>query len=252
MSRISIRMIAPVAAALLSACASSPSTSSFGPAPARGFESPGGFANIGYATWSGSEPSYRLYPGDVVDVSVLSAPELNRTLTVQPDGRISMPLTPPIMAADRSTTEIEQALASAYSSQLLRPEISVSVKQASALKVFVAGEVDRPGVYDMPGDIDALQAVVMAGGFKVSAKRDKVIIIRRAVGGQPMVRTADLRQAAYNALQADAVPLRRFDIIYVPRTAIANVGLFMQQYFRDGLPIQFTYALNGSQYFTSR
>ena len=251
MSRLSIRMIAPAAAALLSACASSPSAPGFGVAPSRGFESPGGFANIGYATWNGNEPSYRLYPGDQVDVSVLSAPELNRTLTVQPDGRISMPLVPPIMAADRSTTEIEQALASAYSSQLLRPEISVSVKQASALKVFIAGEVDKPGVYDMPGDIDALQAVVMAGGFKVSAKRDKVIIIRRAVGGAPMVRTADLRQAAFDALRGDAVPLRRFDIVYVPRTAIANVGLFMQQYFREGLPVQFTYALNGSQYFST-
>jgi polysaccharide export outer membrane protein len=217
-----------------------------------GYPGANGFADIGYATWDEHEPLYRMYPGDVLDVSVLSAPELNRTVTVSPDGRISMPLVTPVMVADRSTTEVESALAQAYANTLIRPQVSVAVNKASSLKVFVAGEVTNPGVYDMPGDIDALQAVVMAGGFKVSAKREKVIIIRRSVGGQPMMRTADLRKAAFQALTADAVPLRRFDIVYVPRTAIANVGLFMQQYFREGLPIQFNYALNGNQFFTSR
>ena len=250
MSRFRLHLFAPALAALLAACASSPSSSFERSGP------PGvgaaGFVDIPYASWDQREPAYRLYPGDIVDISVLSAPELNRTVTVAPDGRISMPLLQPVMAADRSAPEVESILANAYAGQLLRPEVSVAVKQATALKVFIAGEVDKPGVYDMPGDIDALQAVAMAGGFKVSAKRDKVIIIRRGVGGQPMTRTADLRQAAFDALHADAVPLRRFDIVYVPRTAIANVGLFMQQYFRDGLPIQFNYALNGNQFFTSR
>jgi len=254
MSRLHFRLLAPALALVAAACASSPSpapASNYGGAP-RGYPDAGGFANIGYATWAQDEPAYRLYPGDIVDISVLSAPELNRTVTVGPDGRISMPLLQPVMAADRSAPEVESMLTQAYARQLLRPEVSVAVKQASALKVFIAGEVDKPGVYDMPGDIDALQAVAMAGGFKVSAKRDKVIIIRRGVGGQPMTRTADLRAAAFDALHADAVPLRRFDIVYVPRTAIANVGLFMQQYFREGLPIQFNYALNGNQFFTSR
>jgi protein involved in polysaccharide export with SLBB domain len=225
---------------------------SVGHAAPNGYPNVQGFADIGYASWDEREPLYRLYPGDILDVSVLSAPELNRTVTVAPDGRISMPLVPATMVADRSTSEVEAALSAAYASQLIRPQVSVAVNKASSLKVFVAGEVTNPGVYDMPGDIDALQAVVMAGGFKISAKREKVIIIRRSVGGQPMMRTADLRKAAFQAVTADAVPLRRFDIVYVPRTGIAKIGLFMQQYFREGLPIQFNYALNGNQFFTSR
>jgi polysaccharide export outer membrane protein len=244
-----LRPLAPLVALAALATALPVST---GHAAPNGYPGEKGFADIGYASWDDREPQYRMYPGDILDVSVLSAPELNRTVTVAPDGRISMPLVAPVMVADRSTQEVEASLSQAYAGQLLRPQVSVAVNKATALKVFVAGEVTNPGVYDMPGDIDALQAVVMAGGFKVSAKREKVIIIRRSVGGRPMVRTADLRKAAYHALTADAVPLRRFDIVYVPRTAIANIGLFMQQYFRDGLPIQFTYALNGTQYFTSR
>ena len=211
----------------------------------------GNFAPIPYATWSDDEPGYRMYPGDVLDVAVPSAIELNRTVTVQPDGRITLPMIPAAMAADRSVPDLNANLTALYATQLRRPDVEVTVKTATPLKVFVGGEVDKPGVYDMPGDINALQAVVMAGGFKTSGKRHQVVIIRRGPDGRPMMRTADLRSAIYNPGKADAVPLRRFDIIYVPRTAIAEVDLFVQQYLRDSLPITFSYAING-QYVTSK
>jgi polysaccharide export outer membrane protein len=211
----------------------------------------GDFVSIPYATWSDDEPGYRMYPGDVLDVTVPSAVELNRTVTVQPDGRITLPMIPAAMAADRSVPELNAALTQLYASQLRRPEVEVSVKTATPLKVFVGGEVDKPGVYDMPGDINALQAVVMAGGFKTSGKRRQVVIIRRGPDGRPMMRTADLRSAIYNPGRSDAVPLRRFDVIYVPRTAIAEVDLFVQEYLRDTLPITFSYAING-QYVSTK
>lgn len=209
---------------------------------------PGGFANIGYATWRDDEPEYRLYPGDVVDVSVLSAPELNRTVTVQPDGRITLPLIAPVMAADRSAPQLEVVLSQAYAAQLVRPDISLSIRQTTPLKVFVGGMVDKPGVYDMPGDIDALQAVIMAGGFKQGAKADQVVILRRGPDGGAMLRTADLRggDAGHGRVKfvADPVPLRRFDVIYVPRTGLSELGSFVSQV-RDALPVQFSYVING-------
>ena len=204
------------------------------------------FAPIPYASWGEDEPGYRLYPGDVLDVAPLSAQELARTVTVQPDGRIALPMIPQVMAADRSVAELNAVLTQAYAGVLRRPDVEVTVKQSTPLKVFVGGEVDRPGVYDMPGDIDAVQAVLMAGGFKTSAKRSAVVIIRRGPGGRPMMRTADLKGAIYNPGRGDAVPLRRFDIVYVPRSTVSEVGLFVQQYLRDTLPIQFSYAINGN------
>src|SRR5690242_7862903 len=116
------------------------------------------FPDIGYSTWSDAEPPYRIYPGDELEITVPSAPELSKTVTVQPDGRVSLQLIDKVMAADRTVTDLEAALAEAYSAQLLRPQVNVAVKTASPLKVFVAGQVDKPGVYDMPGDINALQA----------------------------------------------------------------------------------------------
>ena len=206
------------------------------------------FPNIGYADWSESEPEYRFYPGDQIDVTVPSAPELARTgVIVQPDGRITLPLIAPVMAADRTVAELQADLTRAYATQLLRPEVQIQIKTASPLKIFVGGEVGTPGVFDMPGDINSLQAVFQAGGFKVSAKTDRVVIIRRGPGGRAMMRTVNLQSALKNPAGADLVPLRRFDIVYVPRSNIAEAGLFMQQWFRDISPIQgFSYAIGGN------
>ena len=235
--RIFIAMLALGGALALSGCMG-PSTEPFTPAP----KPTAGFPNIGYATWSDDEPDYRFYPGDQIELRVPSAPELNKTLVVQPDGRVSAPLVGPIMVADRSTQQVQDSLSQAYASQLIHPQVEVSLTAATPLKVFVGGEVDKPGVYDMPGPIDALQAIIEAGGFKTSAQRSKVVLIRRGLGGQAMMRVVDLREGAIDPSRVDVAPLRRFDIIYVPRTSISELGIFMQQYLRDASPVQFSYA----------
>jgi polysaccharide export outer membrane protein len=205
------------------------------------------FADIGYADWSEQEPAYRFYPGDEVEISIPSAPELNRTSVVQPDGRISLNLVQPVMAADRSAPQLQAALSQAYGAILLRPTVNVAVKTTTPIKVFVGGEVNNPGMFDLVGDGDALRAAIQAGGFKTSAKVDQVVIIRRGADGRPMMRTVNLRQGIRpNGGGADLVPLRRFDIVYVPRSNVAEASLFVQQYFRDLSPVQlgFSYSLN--------
>jgi polysaccharide export outer membrane protein len=229
-------------AVLASGCASH-TIEPFSPSAGRSAD----FPDIGYATWSDAEPPYRLYAGDQIEVRVPSAPELSqKTLTVQPDGRISMPLIGQVAVADRTVGDAEALLTQAYAGQLIHPQVEVAVTTASPIRVFVGGEVDKPGVYDMPGPIDALQAVIQAGGFKTTAKRSQVVIIRRGADGRAMLRTADLLRGIYRPQTVDAVPLRRFDIVYVPRSGVAEIGLFMQQYLRDALPVTFSYAINGS------
>lgn len=204
---------------------------------------PASFVDIPYASWSDYEPAYRFYPGDEIEVSLPTAPELSKTVTVQPDGRISLPLVGPVMAADRTIPELQASLTEAYSAQLLRPIVEINPK-AAPLKVFVGGEVRNPGIFDMAGDGDALRAVIQAGDFMNTADRREVIIIRRGPDGRGMIRRVDLRKGLKSGA-ADLVPLRRFDIVYVPKSGVATAGLFVQQYFRDLSPIQFgfSYAL---------
>ncbi len=241
-------LLAMVGLAALSGC-STPSLPSM-PLPPRasfygGPHPTGDFAPIPYASFNDDEPGYRFYFGDVLDIAVPSAPELARTVTVQPDGRISMPLIPQVMAADRSVPELQAMLTQAYATQLRHPDVEVSVKQAAPLQIFVAGQVKTPGVYTMPGDINALQGIVLAGDFIPGARRNEVVIIRRGPGGRPMMRVVDLRRAIYGPANSDAVPLRRFDIIYVPKTTLQAIGEVVTE-IRNALPIQFQYVIGGN------
>jgi polysaccharide export outer membrane protein len=201
------------------------------------------FPNIDYAAWTDAEPQYRFYPGDQIEIALPSAPELDRTVVVAPDGRISMPLVGSVMAADRTLEELGSALTQAYRDQLARPEAQVSLKQAAPMRVLVGGEVITPGWVEMGGDLDALQAVFAAGGAKPSAALGAVVVIRRAPGGRPMRRVVNLARALRDPGRSDLVPLRRYDIVFVPRSSLSEAGVFMTQV-RDLIPFSFSYSLN--------
>lgn len=222
----------------LASCASGPSARRPRPLP-RTHGDRGAFPDIAFADWTDAEPEYLLYPGDQLDVATPTAPELNRQVTLGPDGRIALPLIGQVMAADRTLAEMEAALSQAFASQLRRPEVEVTLRQAGPLKVWVDGEVRTPGVYDMPGDIDAYQAIVLAGGFLPSARAQEVALIRRGPGGRRMMRVLDLRPR-----RGEAVALRRADILFVPRTTLAELATFFTQV-RNALPIGFSYSING-------
>jgi len=205
------------------------------------------FPELPYPTWTDADQEYRFFPGDEIALSFPSASELDRTLTVAPDGRIYPALVAPMQAADRTPTELKAALADSYSAQLLRPIVDVAPRSFVSQKIFVGGEVSRPGLVDLPGEIDPMQAVALAGGFLNTARRDKVVILRRGTGGAPYQRIVDLRAAWSDPASFRALPrLRRFDVVWVPKSRVAEIGLFTQQYIRDALPIGFSYTINGN------
>jgi len=227
---------------LAAGCASAPPKADFDPRT-RPPASQAQFQDIPYASWSDYEPPYRFYPGDELEVSLPTAPELSKAVQVQPDGRIRLPLIGSFMVADRTADEVHDDLVQAYAQQLLRPQVDITLK-AAPLKVFVGGEVKTPGVLDLVGDSDALRAIIQAGDFTNSSDRRRVIILRRGPSGLGMIKTINLKKGLASGT-ADLVPLRRFDIVYVPKSGVANAALFVQQYVRDLSPIQlgFSYAL---------
>lgn len=201
-----------------------------------------------FPTWTDQDDGYRLYPGDVIDFQSSGAPELNRKLTVAPDGRIHPPLVASIMAADRTPEELEATLQSAFTAQLRNPAINLAPESFASQKVFVGGEVAKPGLYDIPGEIDPLQAVMLAGGFLNSARREEVVVLRRGAGGQPFMRIFDMKTVfARETGFAELPRLRRFDVVWVPRSRVSEVGQFTQQFVREALPVTvgFNYSLGG-------
>ncbi|ANP47672.1 polysaccharide biosynthesis/export family protein [Candidatus Viadribacter manganicus] len=190
--------------------------------------------------YSDQTPVYRFFPGDEVEVTIFSAPELSRNATIAPDGRLALPLIGAVRAADLTAEELRDTLVSAYAAHLRMPELTVTPRTYGSRQVFVGGEVARPGIYQMPANMDAFQAVALAGGFLPSAHRGDVLILSRA-SGQSIVTQIDLSMRAMRNGFPGAQPLQRYDVVYVPRSRISQVNVFMQQYVRDALPVQFSF-----------
>ena len=192
-----------------------------------------------FQQWVDWEPEYTLVAGDQLDIVVSSAPELSRTLTVGPDGRVVMPMSRPIMAAGRTFSQVQNELMGELSKQLRDPTLAVTPRAYAPEQVYVGGQVGQPGTYTIPGRIGALEAILMAGGLRTTAKSRDVAVLRRAPNGGMMMRSVNIRGGILNIREYnDNIQLKRGDIIYVPTTTLAEVGNFMQS-FRATLPVDF-------------
>ena len=178
---------------------------------------------------------YLLAPGDRIEVTVHTAPELSGELIVGPDGLVSLPLAGPVMAMARTPDELATALSAALASELIDPDLDVVTTGFAAPKVFIGGEVRTPGVFDLPEGIDPLAAITLAGGPTQDALAAEMLLIRRLPGGEVVSIRVDFRTGLKNAW----MPLRRFDVLYVPASPIPDRPSFVDAYVRDALPVPF-------------
>ncbi|MCF6329134.1 MAG: polysaccharide export protein [Henriciella sp.] len=199
------------------------------------------FSEMEWRHEDGRDATYLLAPGDELDIIVHTAPELSRTVIIGPDGRFRMPYSGPITASARTVENVRTAVQVAMASELKDPDIDVLLTGTSSQRIFVGGEVTSPGMFDLPGLIDPLQAIIMAGGITDAGRSKSVVLMRRMPGGEVRSAIFDIKTGIYDAEFAHWTPLRRFDVIYVPRKPIADQNLFIQQYIRNALPIDFTF-----------
>ncbi|MCP4656195.1 MAG: sugar transporter [bacterium] len=186
------------------------------------------------------DDEYVLQLGDVLDVKLFYNPELDETLPIRPDGRISLQLVGEVKAAGLTPAELRELLWERYSESLRRPEVAVIVKELSGRKVYVGGEVNAPGILRPVGRITALQAIFEAGGFKDSARLGNVVVLRNQGTPEPLFLTVDLRQSITGGEQADDLLLKPYDIVFVPKTRIARMNQLVDQYVRELIPISLT------------
>ena len=106
-----------------------------------------------FQRWVDYEPQYKLYPGDQIDMVVQSAPELSRTLTIAPDGRISIPMGGTIMAAGRTIPWLESAIRTELAKQLVDPTTAITNRSFAAQNIYVGGQVSQQGTYALSGQI---------------------------------------------------------------------------------------------------
>jgi len=183
-----------------------------------------------------SEP-YVLHVGDALDVKFYRNPELNEEVTVRPDGMISLQLIGDVPAAGLTPAGLAAALKQRYAQELTDPEVSVIVKGFAGQRIFIAGEVGNQGAQPLGAGLTLYQAIQQAGGFLKSANRRQVIVIRRSSDGRTTGRGVDVQAVEEGEHPETDITLRPYDMVFVPRSTIANVNLFVEQYVRNNLPI---------------
>lgn len=131
-----------------------------------------------------SSGSYVVGPEDVIEVFVWKEPELSTTVTIRPDGMITLPLAGDLEAAGTTPAELGEQIADRLKQYMDRPLVTVVVKQINSPKISVLGEVRRPGRYLILQNTSVLDAIAMGGGFTEFASRDFVVVLRTAPNGQ--------------------------------------------------------------------
>jgi polysaccharide biosynthesis/export protein len=181
-------------------------------------------------------PKETLVPGDVVDIKFFYTPELNENQQmIRPDGTITLQLVGKVTAQGKTPVELKQELVKLFTPHLKKPAVEVIVRNKNDRKVYVAGEVNNPGVVEIPGELTALEAIKRAGGFKIPRGDARNVLVVRQKNGKQTGCVLDLKKVM-EGQEEQSFFLQPHDVIYVPPTTIAKVNNWVEQYINRNLP----------------
>lgn len=202
-----------------------------------------------FAPWTNEDYRYRIGPGDELALRFVVNPDLNANVVVGPDGRGVFPLISAQDVAGLTAEEANALLSRAYATVLRVPQVETLVAGYGASQIYVGGEVRDPGVKTIKGRLTVAQAVMSAGGFQETAKTGRVVVIRQRPGDtRLLMRTIDVADNL-RGKGGDDFAVLPGDLVFVPRSGIAEVDRFVQQYVKGILPFNFNYNINrGSRY----
>jgi polysaccharide export outer membrane protein len=194
-------------------------------------------ANARVMEASYQESGYRIQPNDKLSIDFYLNSEFNDNVTVSPDGKIVLKMVGAIKAAGLTPDQLADRIDDAYKSELRNPGAVVHVQNTPGRRVYVQGEVTRPGSFQIQPGMTAVQAVALAGGLTTDAS-GTAVLIRRDACGEPEGSKIKLAVAMKDPSKGDDVALMPRDVVVVPRSTIASMDLWMKQYVRDLMPVQ--------------
>jgi polysaccharide export outer membrane protein len=182
------------------------------------------------------EETYRLQAPDEIAISVLPQSELDRTVTIRPDGKMSLPLIGDVVAEGTTPGELAGKLTEEFSKYVKNPSVSVIVTGFNSKKIYVVGEVFEQGAYPYTGEMTAFEAVEEAGSFTRRASLGRVILVRGDLK-KPEVIDVNLRDVVKRGAKQKDLLLQPEDIVYVPPNGFARVGYIIEQILFPFTPI---------------
>ncbi len=172
-------------------------------------------------------PLYRLQKDDVVEIDFSFSPEFNQSVTVQPDGYITLKAAQAVHAEGKTIPEFEAAIRGAYNGMLHDPEVSVTLKEFDKPYFIAAGEVTRPGKYELHSENTVSEAIAIAGGFTPRAKHSQVVLFRRVSGDLVESHVLDVKAMLRSRNLAEDMQLQPGDLLWVPQNLVSKLRQFL-------------------------
>ena len=176
---------------------------------------------------------YTLGPGDVLEISVWQHLELDKVVTVRPDGKISFSLIGDVDTTGLTPAELDEVITKRLSEYVQNPEVTVVVTIIKSNQILVLGQVARPGAYPMEASLTVLEAVAIAGSFMETAGLRKVTITRQSPVRRPRVIKVDLKRVIAEGDTSGDIMLEPGDVVHVPKKVSA--WTIFDRYFIGGI-----------------
>jgi polysaccharide export outer membrane protein len=161
------------------------------------------------------DPNYMIGAQDVLDISVWKEPEVSRTVPVRPDGKISLPLLNDVQAAGLTPSQLAAQLTESLKKFVANPQVTVIVTTINSQRIYLMGEISRPGAYPLLPGMTVLQALSSGGGFTPYANLKKIYLLRQESGKQTKY-PFNYKEVIAGKNQAQNISLKAGDTIVVP------------------------------------
>jgi polysaccharide export outer membrane protein len=172
-------------------------------------------------------PRYRLRKGDTFDLDFALSPEFNQTVAVQPDGYVTLKEAGSIFVEGQTVPELTETVKAAYAKTLHDPVITITLKDFEKPYFIAAGQVAKPGKYDLRSDLTVTEAVAIAGGFNDKAKHSQVVLFRPVAGGGYEAKLLNAKKLLATRNLSEDIQLQPGDMLYVPQNAFSKIRPFL-------------------------
>lgn len=168
-------------------------------------------------------PRYLLRIGDTIEITFRITPEYNQTVTIQPDGFVSLRDITDVNVAGKTVPEVAELLTKRYARILHEPSITVTLKDFEKPYFIANGELGRPGKYELRGSTTVLEAIGIAGGINERSKHSQVLLFRKVSDQWMEVKELDMKAMINSRDLSEDLQLRPGDMIYVPKNTLSKV-----------------------------
>lgn len=178
---------------------------------------------------------YVLRPGDTIETEYRLTADLNQTVIVQPDGYVNLHIAGDVKVGGLTVEQAHDLIVKVASEHLNNPELNLVLKDFNRPSITVAGEVGKPGRFELREDTSALDAIMLAGGFTGNAQTGQVAIFRKVNDQIAEIRTLNLSKMKKTSDLEHDMQLQSGDVVFIPRDkiakwvhymSVANVGMY--------------------------